>query len=98
MDIIISITPEVYEAVEAYRLSNGVWEKDPNSTTGKIMKPYYPSFEAFIDTILTQTFAPILERAGIGGDRASQIEAQIAELQTQLAAARRPTIGVSAKK
>lgn len=98
MDIIISIKPEAFEAVEAYRKANGTWENDPNSTAGKILKPYYASFEEFVDVILTQTFKPILERAGVGGDEAAQIEAQIAELQGQLAEARKPTNSVMVKK
>ena len=98
MDIIISIKQEAFDAVEAYRKANGTWENDPNSTVGKILKPYYASFEEFVDVILTQTFAPILERAGVGGNEAEQIEAQIAELQGQLAAARKPTNSVMVKK
>lgn len=98
MDIIISIKQEAYDAVESYRKANGTWQNDPNSTAGKILKPYYASFEEFVDVILTQTFAPILEHAGVGGNEAAQIEAQIAELQGQLAEVRKPTANVTLRK
>ena len=92
VNIIITIPGSVYAALDEARKANKAPKQDPNNPEVTIIAPQFASVEEFIEAIVEQNVAPVLQQQPSAEVKA--IQAQIAQLEQQQRGLMKATAGV----